>query len=148
MSRKKWLLLLVLTPLALGGVVLLYLARIGFFDPRTLPSLGEIDAIQAMYYDDDDRRVFFTVSPEMWPEFLDDLTPATKDDHPMKWSAIGTLVVTKNSGRQILVELFSLHEPPGAFCIETVTGRTYYRGGDSAKLADALRTAYEASRKR
>ena len=146
MNRKKWPLWLGIALLLLVGAVLFHLTRIGYFDSRTLPPLNEIDAMQAAaYIGGDERHVRFPVPREKWPEILDALTPAEKDDHPAKWQTMGELLIAKHSGRWIIVELFLLPEQPGAFCIKTISGRTYCRGGDSAKLRAAVEAAYEAS---
>jgi hypothetical protein len=144
MGRKKWLVWLCLAFIALAATMLLYFREVGVFDSCTLPPLGEIEAMRAIYYDGE-KNVHFPVPREKWPYILDALTPAEKDDAPMKWQVIGTLVITKHGGHEVAVELFSLRELPGAFCVWKFWWRVYYRGGESAKLDAALRAAYEAS---
>jgi hypothetical protein len=131
--------------IVLAAIVLLYFAWSGAFDSRTLPSLEEISAIQ-VYYEPREEVFRFALPRERWPEILDALTPAEKDDHPCKWCAIRELAITKRSGRPIIVDLYTLSKPPGAFSIRSYWWKVYYRGGDSVKLNAALQKVYKASR--
>jgi hypothetical protein len=145
MVRKQWLAWSSLAFVALvASALLYYFTWIGAFDSRTVAPLNEVEAMRAIY-DTGEKDVRFSVPRENWPDILDALTPAEKDDAPMKWQGIGTLVITKRGGHQVAVDLFSLDKPPGAFRVWTCWWRVYYRGGDSAKLDAALRAAYEAS---
>jgi hypothetical protein len=145
MFRKKRLVWSALAfTVLVASALLYYFTWIGAFDSRALPQLGDIEAMRA-YYEKGEKDIRFSVPREKWPDILDALTPAEKDDAPMKWQGIGMLVITKRGGREIIVDLFSIDKPPGAFCVWTYWRHVYYRGGDSAKLDSALRAAYEAS---
>ena len=144
MGRKKWLVRSGLAFVALVASALLYFTWAGAFDSRALPPLSEVEAMRA-YYDNGQEDVRFSVPREKWPDILDALTPAEKDVDRTKWCCIGTLVITKRGGHAVVVDLFRLDKPPGAFRVWTYWWHVYYRGGDSVKLDAALRAAYEAS---
>ena len=127
-----------------GAAALLWFLHSAGGEVPTLPSPDEVEAIRAILRDEDDGDVRFPVPREKWPAIFDALTPAAKDDHPLTWQWMGTLVITKRSGRSVIVGLFYLGEGQGAFRIEARSGPVYYRGGDSVKLEAALRSAHDA----
>jgi hypothetical protein len=57
------------------------------------------------------------------------------------------LLIAKRSGFSVVVSLYSLSQPPGAFSVGWPGNQAYYRGGDSEALKNTLQAAYEASRK-
>jgi hypothetical protein len=76
-----------------------------------------------------------------WAQLLTALRPARRDNYPASWQVLGTLKLTCKGHKQFLVELFNT-DGPGAFAAgETFESRVYYRGGDSAKLKEALKQA-------
>ena len=74
------------------------------------------------------------------------LQPATQDNSPSKWVGLGELTIHKKDQTRIQVFLFDVSEGEGAFAVgESWEKRTYYRGGSSARLVDALLTAQKSA---
>ena len=124
-------------------------------DPRAgkpgadpLPKMTDIESIKASYFDPAQKRVVqFTVPQPHWNKIRDALVPARRDDNPARWKVLGDLEIKKKGSGQVHVSLYSTSEDPGAFATGAAgEQRIYYRGGESAKLTEALRAAYEASR--
>ncbi len=119
------------------------------------PSLPEADDIEAM-------TAHLSVSPnvpgkptgpfavpaESIPRVLAAMTPATVDPKPANWESLGALVLTLKGGGLVEVSLYSTSEPPGAFSLggSKSQPRTYFRGGDSKTLFEAIREARAASK--
>jgi hypothetical protein len=104
-----------------------------------LPAAAEIDWITAELRLEDRDPAVFTISPAQWPTVLEALLPAKLDPYPANWQMLASLKVQLTDGKRLFIELFEISDGPGAFAIETKSGqRTYYRGGDSAKLGSVL----------
>lgn len=76
------------------------------------------------------------------------LQPATLDSSPAMWVVLGDLEFTLRDERPFRVDLYWLKGPDelGAFSAgETDERRSYYRGGTSSRLLDALRKARDAA---
>jgi hypothetical protein len=120
-----------------------------------LPPLAEIAAVTATIEKSQwlDESTF-EVPPESWESILAELPQTAPDPMPAKWVIIGELriVTTKEKEEdQYHVELYWTESPPGAFSVSKGRNRTqgerrcYYRGGDSARLIEALKAAQEAA---
>jgi hypothetical protein len=117
----------------------------GRTDP--LPASDDIKSMKATYADPvEDKMITFVVPPSHWSKIRDALLPAWYDEDAAKWKMLGELDIEKKRGGRVVVWLFSISQGPGAFAAgPTREQRVYYRGGQSAKLKQALRAAYEAS---
>jgi hypothetical protein len=117
--------------------------------PQPLPRVDEISEMKATYYEDEEyKKIQYLVPQHHWDKVLDALLPAQLDSRPAAWFVLGQLDITLKNGRPFVVMLFLLEQPPGAFASgETIERRVYYRGGDSTKLKETLRAAYEASQR-
>jgi hypothetical protein len=84
--------------------------------------------------------------PKVWAQ----LQPAAVDNHPYKWEVLDyDLEVTLENGTVLTVWLFNMPTPPGAFAAgPTWEKRTYYRGGNSQRLREAIETALKESQKK
>jgi hypothetical protein len=70
---------------------------------------------------------------------LEALLPAKLDPYPANWQMLASLKLQLTDGKRLLIDSFEISDGPGGFAIETKSGqRTYYRGGDSAKLKSTL----------
>jgi hypothetical protein len=118
----------------------------GGADP--LPKITDIESMKASYFDPAQKAVVqFTVPQPHWSKIRDALAPARRDDNPARWKVLGDLEIKKKGSGQVHVSLYSTSADAGAFAMAAAgKQRVYYRGGQSAKLKQALRAAYEASR--
>jgi hypothetical protein len=114
-----------------------------------LPALSEVERMQAVI---DDPKLHEEVTVQVpradWPTFYSAMLPATKDDHPSKWVGTGDLHLKLKNGKTFYIELFDLQGAKiGAFAAgPTFETRTYYRGGNSQKLNQAISDLLKASR--
>lgn len=113
-----------------------------------LPALDEIASMAATYHELPQRRdIKFTVPQSHWSKIREALVPAKRDYSAAKWQGLGELTIVTKRGSRVLVWLYFLPEGPGAFAVgQSWDQRAYFRGGDSAKLKQALQAAYAASR--
>jgi hypothetical protein len=92
------------------------------------------------------RNRTFYAPKDHWAIILSCLTPSERDPRPMKWEAIGSILIRTTEGNQCWVGLFDTFEDLGAFAAgPTIEDREYYRGGNSAKLKAAIQAAHSAS---
>lgn len=112
-----------------------------------LPAINDIESMVATYkVRVQEKEIKFTVTQSSWSKIRDALMPARHDCSPARWQWLGELEIKTKEGGRVYIWLFFLPEGPGAFAAgRTWEQRTYYRGGDSAKLKQALQAAYEAS---
>jgi hypothetical protein len=150
-SSRRWL--------PWGFAVTALVAWVGCRDSRTavvapLPTLDHVQKVVARYFDAGAKRDFrFEVPLDRLSSILGALQPATYDPRPANWEVLGELEMTLRSGRPFRVNLYSLSpdkrvrsDQRGAFSAgETFERRTYYRGGTSSQLIEALRLARDAA---
>lgn len=112
-----------------------------------LPSITDIKSMSAVEFNvETGQNIKFDIPQEHWSAVTSALLPATLDRNPAKWQIIGKLEIVTQGGVKQTVWLFHKDEAPGAFAIvEDKDRRVYYRGGDSAKLVDALKVARKAA---
>jgi hypothetical protein len=142
---KKWIAMLIV-----GGALALLatkLFQIWFGSSYALPDVADIADMKATYYErEGEDEIKFQVPRPYWGEILNALLPAQLDRRPAAWVVLGQLDITLENGRLFVVRLFSVHPGPGAFASgKTFEQRVYYRGGETAKLKEALKAAYEAT---
>ena len=110
-----------------------------------IPDPSEIRSMEASLRDPAGQQLTFTVPPDHWASVLDALEPYEVDPDPAKWQVLGLITIDRPYRGDVRIGLFET-DPPGAFQVTGLFGwRTYYRGGDSATLKDALDKAYKAS---
>jgi hypothetical protein len=120
------------------------------------PRIANIEEMTAYYYDykaDGDPKKKFVVPRSHWDSILSSLRPSTGDQHPTKWPVLGELHIATKDGSRVDVLLAFIPDQSmgfaGAFAVEKGPAeRDYYRGGNSYALLEALKAAYEESRKR
>lgn len=114
-----------------------------------LPAVSDVQSVAAHFFDPDSKqKVRFEVPLDRLPSIYATLQPATYDPQPAKWVALGELEITLRDRRPVRVDLYWIKSPddPGAFSAgETDEQRSYYRGGSSSQLLDALRKAREVA---
>ncbi len=110
-----------------------------------LPPLADIESVEAEFFAaKDDKQQKFSVSQANWENVFEALKPAQVDARPANWQVLGELQINRHNNKPFHVFLFDIDTPgePGAFAAgESWEERTYYRGGDSDKLKQALRKA-------
>jgi hypothetical protein len=107
-----------------------------------LPSLNDISEVTADIYQESPKNVKFRVPEAHWQSVFDAMRPAQVDSTPASWVWLGELNIVRKEGRPFKVFLFDLSEVLGAFAAgESWETRRYYRGGNSAKLKEALEAA-------
>ena len=83
----------------------------------------------------------YEVAKEHWPAVWQAMLPASRDWFPSKWVVVGGLKLTLKNGGGYIISLYSVPDT-GAFSAGTTfEGRTYYRGGNSKQLMQALERA-------
>jgi hypothetical protein len=89
----------------------------------------------------------FEIPEKHWDAVLAALTPCEHDTSPAAWESLCTLDIRTTADRDYRVDLFWLEDDgPGAFKV-CVDGRfTYFRGGNSVQLRDAIVAAYDESK--
>ena len=109
------------------------------------PAAADIASMKASFYSVSDDRE--SVIPNaFYDEILAGLSPSRFDWYPAKWVVLGALDIRTVSGKSIHVELYQLDKPVGAFAAgPTFESRECYRGGNSARLNNALRNAIAVS---
>jgi hypothetical protein len=139
--------------LAWGLAATASLTWVGCRNPRTkianpLPAVGDVRSVTAHYFDLEAKQDFrFDVPLDRLPSIYKALQPATFDSRPAKWAVLGELEMTLRNGQPFRVDLYYVwSDKEGAFSAgETFERRTYFRGGSSSQLTDALRSAREAA---
>lgn len=110
----------------------------------TVPDFKDVASISAMYerYDGNSNG-WFKVPKEHWQAILNSLAPATPDPNPAGWVSYGDLEIMLTNGKSLNVYLFDVHgNEPGAFAIgKSRKSRTYFRGGNFAKIKESLESA-------
>jgi hypothetical protein len=121
--------------------------------PVPLPPLAEIAAVTAKI----DKSPWmseceFEVPTESWESIFAELHETAPDPTPSKWVTLGELrIVTTKEENKFHVELYWTESAPGAFSVSKGETRTegerrcYYRGGDSARLISALKSAQQVA---
>jgi hypothetical protein len=111
--------------------------------PPPVPLAAEVAAMEGTIDYLEQRE--FTVPQEHWQPILAALLPAKPDPSPATWMGLGELNILDKQGQPIHIDLYLIEEGPGAFAVQRLGDeRTYYRGGDSAKLQAALKAAAAA----
>lgn len=83
----------------------------------------------------------YEVAKEHWPDIWKAMSPASQDWFPSKWVVMGDLNLTLKRGGRYRISLYSV-KGTGAFSAGTTfESRTYYRGGNSDQLKQALERA-------
>lgn len=143
-------------PICLIAAAVAIAAWIGCRTSRTttvdpLPAVAEARSVTARFFDPDaGRDVQFDVPLDRLSSIYQALLPATVDEQPADWMVLGELEMTLRDGRPFRIDLYHLRPgEEGAFSAgETYERRTYYRGGSSPRLVEALREAHAAARAR
>ena len=87
--------------------------------------------------------LWIEVPKENWAQIFSCLTPSKPDRSPSKWQVLGSMRIQTSDGREVQIWLYDTFKGQGAFSVgPSLERRSYYRGGDSACLQNALRTAY------
>lgn len=110
-----------------------------------LPDLEEIASVYAHFIQDrvTEKQLEFEVPKENWAQIFSCLTPSKPDRSPSKWQVLGSMRIQTSDGREVQIWLYDTFKGQGAFSVgPSLERRSYYRGGDSACLQNALRTAY------
>jgi hypothetical protein len=99
------------------------------------------------FYDGQRERPGIEVSEKHWKDIFAALSPSEYDPSPRKWQVLAAIEIqTKQNQRYRLDAYNRFREPTGAFSVgPTLEERTYRRGGNSAKLKEALEKAYADS---
>ncbi len=119
-------------------------------DPNPLPSVDEIKTVNAQFYSSQlGKQIEFDVPKEHWQGLFSALLPAKKDNDPAKWESLGKLSMTLNDGKPFHVSLYATSNGPGAFAAgPSFKERVYYRGGETAKLQEALSAAWKKTQEK
>jgi hypothetical protein len=149
-NTRKLMRYLVVALLALLGLFLLWKSPVGtwakrLFDP--LPQAEDVQVMTASLGNSPKRRPDlppFTVPANHVPKVLAALQPAQKDPQPAKWQVLGYLQITTDGGITV-INLYWTNGDKGAFSIEGISHRTYFRGGTDQAIEDAIREAYADS---
>jgi len=104
--------------------------------------------VQFWAFDGDKKISPFEIPEEHWETVLAALTPYEPDPEPSLWMWLCNLSIRTKAGREYCVAVYWLEDDhPGAFSVYPPTRstvRSYFRGGDSIQLRDAIVAAYEA----
>ena len=141
-SRLRWgigILVAMVVCAAIGWVCL-------FSNP--LSGIDEVSKVAAFgFYGADGEPVKFDVPVEYWPRIKAALGIPTRDFFPAKWVRAGSLDVTTRTGRKLCVTLYRTDFSIGAFAAgPSFDKQTYYRGGNSLELHEAMSAAYQAAK--
>ena len=119
-------------------------AETGYHFPKTS------DIASMKYVDPLDEHDDADLPEESWAEIIAALSPSQYDPRPDKWPAIGSLVIRTKDKETRWIRLFVVKgEAVGAFAAgPSWKERTYYRGGNSARLESAIRKALSKVKKR
>lgn len=114
----------------------------------TAPQLKDVVSISAYYEGPENSNGWFDVPKKDWQTILEALSPAMPDPRPATWVSYGELKITLKNGNNFSVHLFDLHgKQPGAFAMgETWESRTYFRGGNFAKIKQTLEAAVKEAK--
>ena len=88
-----------------------------------------------------ENLIAFDVPRQHIPQILAELSPAIRDDAPMKWQVIGRLELRCTWGRHVTIDLFRPQTGLGAFRVGN-RHHVYYRGGSAARFERAIKGAY------
>src|SRR5690242_17632870 len=109
-----------------------------------LPAAGEINSMRARL-ETEYLETEFDVPSDHYENILSALLPCKHDPNPSKWIVIGELDIIHTDGATQVFLYTTSSGPPGAFSAgPSHATRKYYRGGDSDKLLQAMKDAYEA----
>lgn len=86
------------------------------------------------------QNVSFAVPKDHWDDVLRALTPSRATDGSHPWIVLGTLHIQTTDGKSLVIELYQPHGE----CAFKIEG-TYYRGGSTDSLIEALTTAMRAA---
>ncbi len=89
----------------------------------------------------------YELKSEHWSNVIAALSPSQRDPHPAKWLLIGRLEIRKRDSSTVWVDVYDLPDrPAGAFSVSATRygKRSYYRGGNTASLMEALQHAGES----
>ena len=117
-----------------------------FLRPITaVPNASDVISMRAVLFDMSSARgenlIAFDVPRQHIPQILAELSPAIRDDAPMKWQVIGRLELRCTWGRHVTIDLFRPQTGLGAFRVGN-RHHVYYRGGSAARFERAIKGAY------
>jgi hypothetical protein len=115
---------------------------------HSLPQPDDVVSMKMLWrYDDREGRPEIEIPEKHWKEIFAALSPSDYDPWPCNWLALATIEIqTKQNHRYRLDAYYLRTEPIGAFSVgPTFKERTYRRGGNSAKLKEALMKVYAES---
>jgi hypothetical protein len=118
-------------------------------ESNPMPPLHEIASFEDGLLDSKLGDVRFEVPRDHWEKIFGAMQPARDDREPAKWVFFADLKLTLKDGKEFKADLYKLSDPVGAFsCGETRDHWTYYRGGNSMDLMNAVNAAHAASTNR
>jgi hypothetical protein len=86
----------------------------------------------------------FDAPQNSWDDILAALTPSQVDPKPAAWCGLADVAIRTKDGKLIHVDTYVVrNERVGAFSVGSGEARKSYRGGNTSKLEDALRRAYD-----
>jgi hypothetical protein len=112
-----------------------------------LPDAAEVRSIEASYYNrEQNAQVEFQVPREHWNSIFSGLRPAQRVVDPDKWPGLGRLELKLVNGESYFISLYNPSHLSGAFSAgPTWDSRTYYQGGNSSDLEQALAEAFKST---
>lgn len=113
----------------------------------TLPAPEDVVSIKVIGHS---KVPDFNVPEKHWDAIYSTLQPCQPDSSPAKWVCLCDLSIRTNDDREHRVCLYVVTDGPGAFSVspaDDFRGRTYYRGGSSTRLRDAITAAYDDATK-
>lgn len=120
--------------------------------PYSVPARKDIAEVSVTYpfytFEERGRQIPpFQIPEKHWDAVLGALAPCNRDPSPAKWMSLCDLRIRTKAHRVYCVGLYWLPDAPrGAFSVYPEgrhSQRTYYRGGDSVQLRDAIVAAYD-----
>lgn len=114
---------------------------VGWIRPITaVPDPSEVLSMRAGLYDEGGKLNASDVPRQQIRGILAELSPAIRDERPMKWQVLGRLELTCTWGRHVTIDLFQTQEGLGAFRVGN-GHHVYYRGGSAFEIEQAIKRA-------
>lgn len=115
-------------------------------EPVIPPAANEVKSVKVEFDHPDLDEVKFVATPDDWAAIRQTLLPAEHDRDPASWEWVGTVHLIQKDDSPFRVELYGVSGSPGAFAAgENYENRFYFRGGNSAKMIEAVEAAFKRS---